>query len=105
MEPDLREGTLNEIERRRARTVVVKKAIRYFEDRNNRSWSQDSLLTRRRNLAVHLGVDESVCKTEVQKINVHSLPLRVSPIQPHESLSRCSRYLCLAEQKNHTILE
>ena len=95
MEPDLPEGTLNEIERRRAQTVVVKKTIRYFEDRNKRSWSQDSLLTRRRNLAVHLGVDESVCKTEVQKINVHSLPLRVSPIQPHEGLSRCSRYLCL----------
>ena len=91
MEPEVLEGTLNEIERRRARTIVVKKAIRYFEDRNNRSWSQDSLFTRRRNLAVHLGVDESVCKTEVQKINVHSLPLRVSTIPPQESLSRCLR--------------
>ena len=83
MEPEPLEGTLSEAERRRARTKVAKKAISYFEDRNHRSCSQDSLFTRRRNLATHLGVDESVCKSEVQSINVHALPIPASAI--HES--------------------
>ena len=65
---------LTEEERKRARAVLVKKSLRYF-DRNNRSLSEDCLFTRRRNLAAHLGVDETVSKKELSMINVHALPL------------------------------
>ena len=37
------------------RASMVKKALRYFEDKSNRSMSEDNLFTRRKNLAVHLG--------------------------------------------------
>ena len=69
---------LTEEERKRARAVVVKKSLRYFEDRNNRSLSENCLFTRRRNLAAHLGVDETVSKKELSMINVHALPLPAS---------------------------
>ena len=39
------------------RASMVKKALRYFEDKSNRSMSEDNLFTRRKNLAVHLGKD------------------------------------------------
>ena len=42
------------------RATMVKKAIRYFEDKSNRSVSADNLFTRRKNLAAHLGLDEKV---------------------------------------------
>ncbi len=42
------------------RATMVKKAIRYFEDKSNRSVSEDNLFTRRKNLAAHLGLDEKV---------------------------------------------
>lgn len=57
------------------RAMLVKKAIRYFDDKSNRSVSEDNLFTRRKNLAVHLGLDEKVSKKEVQKINTYSLPV------------------------------
>ena len=69
---------LTEEERKRARAVVVKKSLRYVEDRNNRSFSDDCLFTRRRNLAIHLGVDETVSKKELNMINIHALPLPAS---------------------------
>ena len=69
---------LTEEERKRARAVVVKKSLRYFEDTNNRSLSEDCLFTRRRNLASHLGVDETISKKELGMINVHALPLPAS---------------------------
>ena len=68
-------NVLTEEERKRARAVVVKKSLRYFEDRNNRSFSEDCLFTRRRNLAAHLGVDETVSKKDLHMINVYALPL------------------------------
>ena len=61
---------LTEEERKRARAVVVKKFLRYFEE--------DYLFTRRRNLATHLGVDETVSKKDLSMINVHALPLPAS---------------------------
>ncbi|XP_059084860.1 uncharacterized protein LOC131881885 [Tigriopus californicus] len=59
----------------RKRASMVKKAIRYFEDKSNRSVSEDNLFTRRKNLAAHLGLDEKVSKKEVQKINTYCLPV------------------------------
>ena len=97
MEPEAPKRTLDETERRCARTIAVEKAIKYFKGKNNRSWSNDNVLTRRRNLVSHLGVDESVGKMEVEKINVQCLPLPASAIQPQESLSRWSRYIFLGE--------
>ena len=76
--PEPTRTCLTEEERKRARAVVVKKSLKYFEDRNNRSFSEDCLFTRRRNLAAHLGVDESVSKKDVNMINVHALPLPAS---------------------------
>ena len=106
MEQEALEGTLNEAERRRARTTVAKKAIRYFEDRNHRSCSQDSLFTRRRNLATHLGVDESVCKSEVQSINVHALPIPASAIHESEEslVSGSYRYVFQVEYNRLLII-
>ena len=75
---ELERSFLTEEERKRARAVVVKKSLRYFEDTNNRSLSADCLFTRRRNLAAHLGVDETVSKKELNMINVHALPLPAS---------------------------
>lgn len=57
------------------RASMVKKALRYFEDKSNRSMSEDNLFTRRKNLAVHLGLDENVSLREIQKINTFSLPV------------------------------
>ena len=57
------------------RATMVKKALRYFEDKSNRSVSEDNLFTRRKNLAVHLGLDEKVSLREIQKINTFSLPV------------------------------
>ena len=68
-------NVLTEEERKRARAVVVKKSLKYFENRNNRSFSEECLFTRRRNLAAHLGVDETVSKKDLHMINVHALPL------------------------------
>ena len=62
------------------RATLVKKAIRYFEDKSNRSVSEDNLFTRRKNLAVHLGIDEKVSKKEIQKINTLSLPVPATSI-------------------------
>ena len=73
--------TLTEDERNLARTRVVRKAIRYFEDRSNRTWSHDNLFTRRRNLVAHLGVDETTSRQEVQRISQHSLPTPASALQ------------------------
>ena len=78
---DFEELRLSAEERKKVRVASVRKAIHYFEDRNNRSWSQDSLLTRRRNLASHLGVDETVDRKEVQKINASSLPVPSSVLK------------------------
>ena len=57
------------------RASMVKKALRYFEDKSNRSMSEDNLFTRRKNLAVHLGLDDKVSLREIQKINTYSLPV------------------------------
>ena len=92
MEQEAPKRTLDQTERRYVRTIAVEKAIKYFKGKNNRSWSNDNVLTRRRNLVSHLGVDESVGRMEVEKINVQCLPLPASAIQPQESLSRWSRY-------------
>ena len=66
------------------RAAMVKKALRYFEDKSNRSVSEDNLFTRRKNLAVHLGLDENVSLREIQKINTFSLPVPSSatPFNP-----------------------
>ena len=68
-------GCLTEEERKRARAVIVKKSLRYFE---NRSSSDNCLFARRRNLAAHFGVDETVCKKDLNMINVYALPLPAS---------------------------
>ena len=63
------------------RAAMVKKALRYFEDKSNRTQSEDNLFTRRKNLAVHLGLDENVSLREIQKINTYSLPVPSSATQ------------------------
>ena len=65
---------------RAKRATVVKKAIHYFEDRSNRSVSEDNLFTRRKNLAAHLGIDDSVSKKEIQTINTYCLPMPSSAL-------------------------
>ena len=74
---------------------MVKKAIHYFEDRSNRSMSEDNLFTRRKNLAVHLGVDETVSMKEVQKINTYCLPVPSSALPPEaqESIASTTRLI------------
>ena len=76
MEPSRNNLEVDEpIERQRAlRAVVVKKSIAYFRDTNNRSFSEQCLFNRRKNLAKHLGVDESVEKQDLDKINMATLP-------------------------------
>lgn len=71
-----------ENQRKNKRATMVKKAIHYFEDRSNRSMSEDNLYTRRKNLAVHLGIDETVSMKEVQKINTYCLPVPSSALPP-----------------------
>lgn len=72
-----------DIKKRKAkRANMVKKSIHYFEDRSNRSMSEDNLYTRRKNLAVHLGIDETVSMKEVQKINTYCLPVPSSALPP-----------------------
>ena len=64
-------------ERKRARAALGK-WLQYFETKKTNSAiisEENHLLTRRRNLAAHLGVDESVSKKELELINVYSLPL------------------------------
>ena len=70
-----RREMLNEMYFKAKRASMVKKALRYFEDKSNRSMSEDNLFTRRKNLAVHLGLDENVSLREIQKINTFSLPV------------------------------
>ena len=48
------------------RANMVKKSMQYFSDKKNRSLSEDNLFTRRKNLAVHLGLDEKVSLREIQ---------------------------------------
>ena len=81
---------LTDEERKRARAIVIKKKLRYFEDRNNRSFSADCLFTRRRNLAAHLGVDETVSKKDLEMINIHALPITSSVQRSREDLSIAS---------------
>ena len=72
------------IEKQRAlRAVVVKKSIAYFRD--TRSVSDEGLFNRRKNLAKHLGVDESVDKQDLDKINMAILPF---PSSVPKSISR-----------------
>ena len=72
------------IEKQRAlRAVVVKKSIAYFRD--TRSISDQGLFNRRKNLAKHLGVDESVDKQDLDKINMAILPF---PSSVPKSISR-----------------
>jgi len=73
---------VTENQRKNKRATMVKKAIHYFEDRSNRSMSEDNLYTRRKNLAVHLGIDETVSMKEVQKINTYCLPVPSSALPP-----------------------
>ena len=87
--PEPTRNCLTEEERKRVRAAVVKKSLRYFEDRNNRSFSEDCLFTRRRNLAAHLGVDETVSKKELYMINVYALPLPASVQKSKTNSSRC----------------
>ena len=67
-------------ERKKVREANVEKSIRYFQDRNKRSWSNGSVFTRRRNLACHLGLDKTTDTEEVQKINTYSLPVPSSAL-------------------------
>ena len=77
---------LTDEERKRARTRFLKKSLSYFEDRNNRSFSEDCIIMRRKNLAEHLGVDETVSKRDSDMINVCALPMRLSVQRPLENL-------------------
>ena len=72
-----RKYTYSSDERKRARAALGK-WLQYFETKKTNSAiisEENHLLTRRRNLAAHLGVDESVSKKDLQLINVYSLPL------------------------------
>ena len=72
-----RKYTYNSDERKRARAALAK-WLQHFENKRTNSAiisEENHLLTRRRNLAAHLGVDESVSKKDLQLINVYSLPL------------------------------
>ena len=92
-EPEGLKRTLSEAQRKRARArwtqiTTVTKATSHFKD---------TLLTRRRNLVAHLGVDEEVCKKEVQEINLLALPVPACILSPPEPLSKCSRYIFVVE--------
>ena len=74
------------IKKQRAlRAVVVKKSIAYFRDTNNRSSSEQCLFNRQKNLVKHLGVDESIDKQDLDKINMAALPF---PSSVPKSISR-----------------
>ena len=92
-EPEGLQRSLSEAERKRARArwtqiSTVTKATSHFKN---------SLNTRRRNLVAHLGVDEEVCKKEVQEINLLALPVPVSILITPERLSKCFRYVFLKQ--------
>ena len=74
------------------RASMVKKALRYFEDKSNRSMSEDNLFTRRKNLAVHLGLDDKVSLREIQKINTYSLPVPSSATPFNATAAASPRY-------------
>ena len=74
------------------RASMVKKALRYFEDKSNRSMSEDNLFTRRKNLAVHLGLDEKTSLREIQKINTFSLPVPSSATPFNTTTGHNPRY-------------
>ena len=74
------------------RASMVKKALRYFEDKSNRSMSEDNLFTRRKNLAVHLGLDDKVSLREIQKINTYSLPVPSSATPFNPTAGASPRY-------------
>ena len=62
-------------EKQRAlRAVVVKKSIAYFKEKKNRSVTEGCLLTRRKNLAAHFGLDMSVDKKDLDQITLATLP-------------------------------
>ena len=63
---------LTKSQRDKVRARSLRTSLTYFE---NRSMSAECLFTRRRNLAAHLGVDETVSKKELNMINVYALPL------------------------------
>ena len=84
-----RKLTKAQSKRARARWVrisTVTKAITQFKDT-----SHNNLLTRRRNLVAHLGVDEGVGSKEVQEINLLALPVPSILKPPEEPLSKCCR--------------
>ena len=74
--PDPTEYVLTDEERIGAKEAVGK-WLRYLENRRKSAATSDEipLYTRRRNLSVHLGVDEAVNKKDLQLINVCALPL------------------------------
>ena len=89
---ETRKYTFTSDERKRARAAVGK-WLQYFEDKRTSSPTiseENHLLTRRRNLAAHLGVDESVSKKDLALINVYSLPLPPSKtvVQPSSTNKR-----------------
>ena len=59
---------------RALRAVVVKKSIAYFKDQKSRSVTDGCLLTRRKNLSAHFGLDMSVDKKDLDQINLATLP-------------------------------
>ena len=66
-------------EKQRAlRAVVVKKSIAYFKEKKNRSVTEGCLLTRRKNLAAHFGLDMSVDKKDLDQITLATLPFPLS---------------------------
>ena len=66
---------------RALRAVVVKKSLAYFKDKRNRSVTEGCLLTRRKNLAAHFGLDMSVDKNDMDQINLATLPFPLSAKQ------------------------
>ena len=70
----LKEGSCNVLtdeERKIARATVVKTSLTHLK---NRSKPENSVHTRRRNLAAHLGVDETISTEDLQMINIYALP-------------------------------
>jgi len=80
------------------RASMVKKALRYFEDKSNRSMSEDNLFTRRKNLAVHLGLDDKVSLREIQKINTYSLPVPSSATPFNATAAASPRDIVVVEE-------
>ena len=68
--------------------------IDYFRDRGtNDPVLEESMFTRRKNLISHFGVDETVSKREVEKINTYCLPVpsSVLPQEAQEALATTIR--------------